>query len=148
MARFAFRLQPILGLKEKIEDLKRNEFGRAVAQLAAERQKKLDMELMKSETIAGFRESIAQGINPDDIRQHNVFIDKLKQMIQVQERVIILAEAFVEEKRLELIEAMREKKTLETLKEHRFEEYLEEEKRAEGKMVDELVSYKGSRSPK
>jgi len=145
MAKFAFRLQPILGLKEKIEDLKRNEFGKAVVQLAAERQKKAEMEQLKSDTITGFRTSITQDINPNDIRQHNVFIDRLKQMIERQVQVIIRAEAYVEEKRVELIEAMREKKMLETLKEHRFEEYLEEEKRAEGKMVDELVSYKGSR---
>jgi len=145
MAKFIFRLQPILGLKEKIEDLKKNEFGKAVALLAMERQKKIEMEQLKADTIDGFRDSIKQGINPDDIRQHNWYINKLKHMIEKQVQVIFRAEAHVEEKRAELVEAMREKKTLETLKENEFEEYLEEEKRAEGKIVDEIVSYQSSR---
>lgn len=145
MAKFAFRLQAVLGIREKMEDLKKNEFGKAVSELAAARQKKADMERQKADCIDGFRDSIATGIDPLDIRQHNQFIEKLKKMIKAQEQVIIRAEAYVEEKRAELVEAMRDRKTLEILKESDFEEFLTEEKKSEQKVVDEIVSYRGSK---
>ena len=128
-----------------MEDLKKNEFGKAVSALAAAQQKKADMEQEKISCINGFRHSISQGIDPLDIKQHNQYIEKLKQMIKAQEEVIVRAEALVEEKRAELVEAMRDKKAMETLKENDFEEFLEEEKKAEQKVVDEIVSYRGSR---
>ena len=143
MPKFKFRLQSVLGIKEKVEDLKRNEFGKAVSQLALEQKKKADMEDAKTANIASLKNSIETGISPEDIRQHNVYTDMLKRAIKQQEQVIIRAEAYVEEKREELVEAMRDRKTLETLKDNDYEEYLAEEKKAEGKVVDEIVSYRG-----
>ena len=143
MAKFKFRLQSVLGIKEKVEDLKKNEFGKAVSQLAYERKKKADMEDAKTANIASLKNSIETGISPEDIRQHNVYTDMLKRQIKQQEQVIIRAEAYVEEKREELVEAMRDRKTLETLKDNDYEEYLAEEKKAEGQVVDEIVSYRG-----
>ena len=145
MPKFVFRLQSVLSIKEKVEDLKKNEFGKAVGILAAERQKKVDLENAKADNVISLRTSINEGIQPEDIRQHNQYIDRLKQMIKHQEQVIIRAEAYVEEKRAELVEAMRDRKTLETLRDNDFEEYIIEEKKAEQQVVDEIISYRGSR---
>lgn len=145
MAKFVFRLQSVLGVKQKVEDLKKNEFGKAVGLLARARQKKADMEQSKADCIDGLRNSIDKNIEPKDILLYNQYIDRLKHMIELQEAVIIKVEAYVEEKRAELVEAMRDRKTLETLKENDFEEFLEEEKKAEQKVVDEIVSYRGSK---
>jgi len=145
MPKFVFRLQPVLGIKQKVEDLKKDEFGKAVSALAAARQKKIDMENEKEGCVMGLRTSIVKGVRPEDIRQHNQYIDKLKHMIKRQEQVIIQAEAYVEEKRAELVEAMRDRKTLETLKDNNYQEYLTEEKKAEQQIVDEIVSYRGSK---
>ena len=144
MARFKFRLQSILNIKEKVEDLKKNEFGKAVSALAEAQRVKADMEAARESCIEDFRRGIDVGIDPAAFARYNLYIEKMKQMIKRQEQVIADAEAFVEIKRQELVEAMRDKKTLETLRDNDFEEFLVEEKKQEQKIVDEIVSYKGS----
>ena len=148
MAKFIFRLQSVLNIKEKVEDLKRNEFGKAVSELALAKMEKERLELEKENCLEDFRSSIDTGIEPYAISRYNIYIEKLKKMIIRQQQVVVRAEAFVEEKRIELVEAMRDRKTLETLKENDFEEFLDEEKKAEQKIVDEIVSYRGSKVKK
>lgn len=142
MAKFNYRLQSTLDLKGKLEEQKKIEFGQAIARLEAEKQKKIDLENQKSDNINLFRESIAQGIRPDDLKQYNTYIDVLKIRIKGQDRAIQLAEKAVEKKRLELVEAVQERKKLEKLRERAYEEYVIEEKIAEQKIVDEVVSYR------
>ncbi|MDR2182788.1 MAG: flagellar export protein FliJ [Clostridiales bacterium] len=144
MAKFRFRLQSVLSIKEKVEDLKKNEFGKAVTALAQAQRAKAEMEATRANAIEDFRRQIDEGINPAAFARYNGFIDKMKILIKQQEQVVAQAEAFVELKRQELVEAMRDRKTLETLRDNDFEEHLEEEKKLEQKLVDEIVSYKGS----
>jgi len=134
-----------LTIKEKVEDLKKNEFGKAVSALAEAQRVKTEMEAMRDDCIDEFRRDIDEGIDPEAFRRYNLFIEKMKIAIKNQEQVVARAEAFVEQKRQELVEAMRDKKTLETLRDNDFEEFLIEEKKQEQKVVDEIVSYKGSK---
>jgi len=142
MAKFNFKLASILNIREKMEDLKKNEFGKAVMALEAEKARLVVLQDTKALCIQSFRDSLATGVKPDDLQQHNVYIDRLKVLIKQQKMAIIRAEEFVEQKRLELVEAMRERKTMDTLKDHAYEEYLIEEKQTEQKVIDEIVSYK------
>jgi flagellar FliJ protein len=133
-----------LGLKEKVEDLKKNEFGKAVTALAEARRVLADMEARREKCIDDFRRDINKGIDPDAFKRYNLYIEQVKLAIKRQEFVVEQCEAFVEVKRQELVEAMRDRKTLETLRDNDFEEHLIEEKKQEQKVVDEIVSYKGS----
>ena len=142
MAKFSFKLASILNIKEKMEDLKKNEFGKAVMALEAEKARLVVLQDTKILCIQSFRDSLKTGVKPDDLQQHNVYIDRLKELIKQQKIVILRAEEFVEQKRLELVEAMRERKTMDTLKDNAYEEFLAEEKQAEQKIIDEIVSYK------
>ena len=144
MAKFNFKLESVLRLREKLEDLKKNEFGAAIRALEKEKAELLRLEQYKADTIESFKCSICEGIEPDDIHHHNNYLAKLKVLIKQQHIAIKKAEAFVELKRLELVEAMRDRKSLDILKENKFEEYIAEEKQAEQKIIDEVVSYKGS----
>lgn len=142
MARFNFRLQQYLGVKEKIEDQKEIEYGQALKKLEEEKQKMLRLLAQRDEQIKTFQESLKTVIKPSEIRRYNNIIERLKTQIKEQAQRIESAEAFVEKKRLELVEAMKERKMLETIREQRFEEYTRAELLAEQKTVDELVSYK------
>ena len=141
MAKFVFRLQSYLGVKEQVEELKKNEYGQAIRRLEEEKQKKRLLELELSEMVAIFKESLEKAIKPVDIRRYNNRIELLKVLIVEQEKRIEAAEIYVEEKRLELVEAMKERKALETVKDRNFEEYLKDEQREEQRIVDGLVSY-------
>jgi flagellar FliJ protein len=144
VAKFNFKLEGVLRLREKLEDLKKNEFGAAMQALERERIKLALLEQDRENTIESFRQSINEGIEPEDIHCHNNYLAKLKFLIRQQHIAIKRAEAFVELKRLELVEAMKDRKSLDILKENKFEEFMVEEKQAEQKIVDEIVSYKGA----
>ena len=145
MVKFNFRLASVLGVREKVEDLKKSEFGKAVMVLEREKARLAELENMRQMCIESFREGLHKGVTPHDIQQHNQYLDLVKRLIQQQKVVIHLAELKVEEKRLELVEAMKDRKALEVLKENDYEEFLNEEKQAEQKVIDEIVSYRGSR---
>ena len=142
MARFNFRLESILNLKAKVEDLRKNEFGRAMAILEQERHKKAQLEAAKEQTIQTLREQIIKGIGYLAINSYNQYIETTKRRIFAQERVILKAEADVETARVALVEAMRDRKTLDILKDKDYEEFLIEEKKEEQKVVDEIVTYR------
>ncbi len=142
MAKFVFRLQTILGLKQKLEDQKKLEFGKAVKKLEIEKQHKIELENEKDDCIIGLRNKINTVVAPVEIKQYENYIDFMKKKISEQAIVISIEEKYVEKKRLELIESIKERKMLETLREKDYENYLKEEQQREQKVVDEIVSFK------
>jgi flagellar FliJ protein len=141
MAKFVYRLQSYLNLKEQVEELKKNEYGYALRRLEEERQKKLQLEAEQEAIVEIFRKSLLVSIKPVDIRRFNNRIELLKVWIIEQEQRVKQAEQEAEEKRLALVEAMKERKALETVRERSYEDYKLEEKRNEQVVVDGIVSY-------
>jgi len=146
MAKFVFRFASNLRVKLRIEELKKLEYGRAIAALERERQKKATLVRERAETIESFRESVIRAITPDDLQMHNNYLGVLKERIIKQDGVIKKAEELVEQKRLELVEAMKERKIMEKLKEKDYEIFVREEQIKEQKIQDETVSYRYSRA--
>ena len=144
MAKFIFRLQSYLGVKEQLEEQKKNEYGRALRLLEEERERKRRLEQELEDNVLLFKKALGQSIAPVEIRRYNNRIELLKVWIIEQEGRVKAAEQFAEEKRLELVEAMKERKALETVKERNYEEYLKEEQRAEQAVTDGIVSYQYS----
>ncbi len=142
MAKFKFSLRNYLDLKEKIEEQKKMEYGRALNKLEQEKQKKERMVEERNAEISNFREDIMQAVKPATIRMHNDYIGALKHRIKEQEVVVKGAQRHTEGKRLELVKAVQDRKMLEALKDKAYTEYIREEKLAEQKVVDEIVSYK------
>ncbi len=142
MAKFIFRLQSFLSLKEKIEDQKKQIYALALSQLEKEKQVKVVLLKEKNNNINAFREKAAKKINPREFVIYNNYIDLLKKKIIHQEKVIALAEQNAEDKRLELVQSVKERKMLETLKEKEHTEFLKEQQIVEQKIVDEIVSYR------
>ena len=142
MAKFIYRLQGTLSLKEKLEEQKKMEYGHAIAKLESEKQRLLELEEEQNLCVDQFRTTVSKSINQLKVQQYNSYIKILKVRVKEQMKVIAVAEKNVEKKRTELMYAVQERKKLEKLREKAFEEYLSEEKIAEQKAVDEIVSYK------
>ncbi|MDR1000684.1 MAG: flagellar export protein FliJ [Clostridiales bacterium] len=142
MPKFTFRLQSYLELKEKMEDSRKAEYGRAMADLAAKREEETRLVNERVGVTAKFRGSILQGIHPYEAKRFSDYLASLKESITMQQKIVAEAEKEVEIRRLSLVEAMRERKALGTLRDKRYEEYLEEQKSAEQKQTDEIVSYR------
>lgn len=141
MARFRYRMQSILEVKEKLETQAKQEFGAAKAALDEENDRLQALFLRKAEYEATAKKLLEGDLKVRDIIENKEAILKIEDYILEQKERIRVAEQKLEAARLRLQEVMQERKMHEKLKEHAFEDFLEEEKRLEGKEVDELTSY-------
>lgn len=141
MSGFEFRLESFLSVKEKLEEQKKLEYGKALNKLEEERQIKSQLLEQKQNLIYTCREILEIGVRPQEIQNYNRYIDFMKKKIRDQNILIEIAEKNAEEKRQELVNAMKERKMLDTLKEKDKVEYLKEQNKKEQKIVDEIVSY-------
>jgi len=146
MAKFNFRLQQILNIREQFERKKELEHADAIRKREIERRKLRELIAKKDEEIDSLREVVSTSIDPTTVRLHNNSIEGLKIKIVEQEARVAEADAFVEKKRQELVKAMQERKAMDNVRDSAFEEFTEEEKLAEARQVDELVSYKYAES--
>ena len=133
MAKFVYRMQSILNIKEKMESQARNEFARARQHLNEEEEKLKGLTERKAFYEQQGRELQESSLNVRDILDNRNAIERMKEYITAQ--------AQLEDARQKLQNAMQEKKTQERLKEKAFEEFVREENAKESKEIDELVSY-------
>ena len=123
--RFRFRLDPVLGLRERTERERASEHARVLAEQLTEEQRRdsliarrddLRMQLMRDHNRW----------DADTLRMtyaHLAYLDRA--IVEAHERVAAAA-ARTEEARLRLVAAAKDRKVLETLKDRRKEAFLEE----------------------
>lgn len=141
MAKFKYRMQNVLDIKQKLEDASKMEFMEATARVNEEEQRleqlenRLRMYEMEGRKLRNDR------INILDIRQNTEGISVIKEQIKNQQENLEEAKKFQARKRAELQNAMKERKTQDKLYENALENFKQEENARESKEVDELVSY-------
>ena len=141
MARFKFRMQNILNLKEKLETQAEMRF--------AEQKKVLNDAIAAKDELMRKRELLGEEalrLRSDELDLLEIQNNELS--IRLCEEDIILAdqrikreEATLEFRRKELESVMKERKAQEKLREHAFQQFLKDEAAAESKAIDELTSY-------
>lgn len=141
MAGFKFRLQSFLNVKEKVEEQKKLEYGKALNKLEEEKNAKIMLQNEKNSVIDSLKNRMSNVLNPLELQRYNHYIKLLKNKIRNQDIVIEIAEKEAEKKRTELVKVMQERKMLDILKDKDRFEYFKEQQRAEQKIVDEIVSY-------
>lgn len=141
MAKFRYSLQSILDIKLKMETQSKQEFSAALGALYDEEKKLMLLKERKSE-LESEAKGLLQGIL--DFRK----IEDNRQAVSITDERILtqcdnvrIAEKNVEQARLKLKEVMIDRKTYETLREKAFEQFMQDENRAESKSIDELTSY-------
>ncbi|MBO4337772.1 MAG: flagellar export protein FliJ [Lachnospiraceae bacterium] len=142
MARFRYRMQNILNVKQKLETQAKNEYAAANVALLEEEEK---LEKLKEHGVfledEGRRLVQQDSLSIRDIDDNRRSIDINKERIQQQKKAIKRAEQFLEEKRLAMVEIMKDVKTHEILRERAFEQFRREENAEESKQIDQLTSY-------
>ncbi len=141
MAKFVYRMQNILDIKQKLERQAKADYGLANAKLIEEQQKLQKIIVQKSGYENRARELVSGSICVNDIRENKRAIESMKVIMRRQLQEVQNAERQVEAARARLQEIMTDRKTHEKLKEHAFEAYMLERGQEENKIVDELVSY-------
>lgn len=141
MAKFVYRMQNILEIKEKLEAQEKAAYSVANARLMEE-QEKLQGLLNRREGYEKRLKELQEGIlDIKEIQACKRTINSMKLMIRDQMIAVHTAQRNLEMARRRLDEVMKERKTHENLKEKAFEAFKEELAAEEKKMTDELVSY-------
>ncbi|MBO4374049.1 MAG: flagellar export protein FliJ [Lachnospiraceae bacterium] len=141
MAKFIYRMQNILNIKEKLEEQARNDYAaqRAVLNEAEDEEERLrDTKKSYEKEAVKLR---SDSLNIREIEENTNAIAILDRFIKEQHQVVEREEEKLEERRAELEEAIKERKTQEKLKEHAFDEFKAEINHQEAKEIDELTSY-------
>lgn len=142
MARFRYRMQNILNVKEKLEEQAKNEFAIAAAKVREEEEKLAALEQRRDALIDKLKGLYDDNLNLSDIKETQDGIELLKYHIEMQKLNLAAANRELEAEREKLTLAMQDRKTHERLKEKQFEEFLKDEAAKESKEIDELVSYR------
>lgn len=141
MARFIYRMQSILNIREKMEEQAKMDFAAARMRLDEEEEKLRALYVRREGYQEQGRILRKDALKVLEIMENRDAVATMDVFIADQNRQVELAGKALEEARYKLQIAMQESKTQERLREKAFEEFMREEKAREAKEVDELVSY-------
>ncbi len=140
MASFSFRLQPVLNIRIQTEDNLKNELGKAIQLLEAEKRKHSELESELDGLVNEFNKKTKK-TTVRKLIEVKEYLSLLDSKIKRQKENVNSAMLNVDKIREELVKAVKDRKILEKLRDRKYEEYLLEQKRLEQKTNDEIVSY-------
>lgn len=141
MARFRYKMQGILDVKEKLETRAKQDFAAANRRLAEEQEKLTELQERKA---AYMEEGVAlrrERIDVRKLRENKMAVMKMDEYISKQIIQINQAAREVERTRAAFQELVQERKAHEKLKENAFAEFMKEEQSQESKEIDQLTTY-------
>ena len=141
MAKFKYKLQSVLEIKEKLESQEKIAYGLATAKVLEEQEKLHGLMLQKAEYDKRARDLVKGDIDLLEIKFCRNAVDTMKARIRGQMIELHRAQKQQELARQRLNNVMIERKTHEILKEKAFDGFKKELLKEESKEVDELVSF-------
>lgn len=141
MAKFIYRMQSILDIKEKMEEQAKMEFAAARIRLDEEEEKLRMLNDRKAVYEEKGRALRKDALKVREILENREAITRMEEFIAFQERQVKRAGDLLEEARYKLRIARQESKTQERLREKAFDQFMREENAKEAKEIDELTSY-------
>ena len=142
MAKFVYRMQNILDIKNKLEVQARNSYAAARMKLSQEEEKLDRMFEQKKAYEENYRQQFSGNINILQINICKNAIELCKNQIKKQLVEVKVASLNLEAAQKRLGEVMKERKIQEKLREKAYEEFLQELNDQEKKEIDELVSFR------
>lgn len=141
MAKFIYRMQNILDIKEKLESQEKIAYSIANGKLMEEQEKLQGLLGRREDYELQLKELETGRLNVKEIQACRRAINSMKSMIRDQMMAVHTAQRNLEMARRRLDAVMKERKTHENLKEKAFDVFKEELAAEEKKQTDELVSY-------
>jgi flagellar FliJ protein len=141
MAKFVYRMQNILNMKQKLENQAKAAYGLADKKYQEEQAKLQELLVRKSGYDRRLKELMNGIINLEEVHHAKAASESMKVLIRRQMVEVHKAQLELEAARKQLIDVRKERKMHEKLREKAYDAYLVEENRREGKEVDQLVSY-------
>lgn len=142
MAKFVYRMQSILNIKNQMETQAKMELGQAQRRLMEEEERLNLLHDRKKGYLEEGRKLRQEALNVQSLRDNEYALARMDEFIEAQKLNVIKAEEEVETARAKLEEVMKERKAQEKLRERAFDQFVHEVNAQESKEVDELTSYK------
>lgn len=141
MAKFVYRMQNILNIKQKLETQAKMTYSLA-NQKYLEQQNILQEYMVRRVGYEKRWKELMQGnLNLQEVEHARADVNAMKTIVRRQMIEVHRAEKELEDARNRLKTVMQERKVQEKLREKAFEEFQQELAEAETKEIDELVSY-------
>lgn len=132
-----FSLQPLLHLAQQKNDAATRKLGKLNQQHQSEQDKLKMLQQFRKDYQIKFQEAVRNGIDQNDLRNFQEFINRLDDAINQQLKTIEQAQRSVLTGRSELSDAQRRMKSFDTLAQRHVEAERKLESKAEQKMQDE-----------
>jgi flagellar FliJ protein len=138
---FRFRLERVRALRERREDLARQELAKAISRLAGSREElqALEARLECIRTEQRVATSAASTVDVQELRARQAIVEHIEAQRAGGARELAQREADVAERDSEFGLAAREHRMLERLKERQHAEHDRESRRQEGLVLDEVA---------
>ena len=142
MARFVYRMQSVLNIKQKTEGQIKMEFASAQSELNKQLDildnyvRRKEQYLLEAEELRN-----AETLDLQEILDNQYAAAQMDVMINSQSRVVAQHEEIVEKIRIRLTKAIQERKMQENLRERAFADWIEEQKQEEAKENDQRTSF-------
>jgi len=147
MARFSFRLQTFLNLKEMMEKNTKNELGIAVQKYQYQMSVLSGIRQEINDQQEEFRKEGTSVTTPLKLKQRMDYIKAVQVKEKVQVDIVNEEKRNVDKIRKRLIETMKEKKILEKLRERQLVEFKKEQEKKQQLIVEEIVSFNETVTP-
>lgn len=141
MAKFVYRMQNILDIKQKLETQAQMTFALANRRYMEEQQLLQEQLVRRMGYEKRLRESMEGDISVRSVMNARTDLNAMKTIVRRQMMEVHKAEREMEDARRALNEVMQERKVQEKLREKAFDAFKKELADQETKEIDELVSY-------
>ena len=127
MGRFRFRMQNILGIKEKIEEQEKQAFAMAASKLAEEEELLELCKQKKAELEEKARELRRKKIDVLKLKESEALLKYQDEVIKAQLVKVRAAQKNLETQRIKMQKAVQERKAYDILRDKAFEEFMKED---------------------
>lgn len=141
MAKFQYKMQSVLNIKEKLESKAKQDFAEANRILQDENDKLNELKERKERYLEEGVKARLEKLDIRQIRENKMAVLKMDEYICNQIVNVNKAAKNVEKARVALQEVMQERKVHEKLKENAFNQFLKDELANEMKEIDQLTTY-------
>ena len=142
MAKFIYKMQSLLNIKEKLEEQEKTAFALAKATLSEEERRLAEFVAKKNRYIEEKRVEMSSSIHVQELTLLEHAIKSMEYRVEEQVLVVKRAEREVMLAKARLEHAMKERKIQEKLKEHALDEFKLELEAKEQQEINELVSFR------
>ena len=142
MAKFIYKMQSLLNIKEKLEEQEKTAYGLARAALNEEEERLAQLVAKKNRYLEEKRQKMSELLDVRELARLEQAVHSTEIMINEQVLVVKRAEKAVALAQIRLENAMKERKIQEKLKEKALEAFMKEEEAKEQQEINELVTFR------